>query len=224
MKDIITDIDKLAERADEVDIRKEGNLQREIVLALKEIIREKNLVCLAAPQIGYNKRIFVINFNGDLKTFINPIASDASGLTLAKESCESIPGKIFLRIRHTQLVATYQDPLGKIRSYKMAGLNAIVYQRMVDMLDGLLLSDVGLEIDDDFEKAPEEERMEVINAYLDALDLKQKKVEEEIQADPDLKKVQEAMNFIEGVQKGDIKLGAPVTINKDGEIQTAEKK
>lgn len=224
IKDIITDVEALSERSDEVNIRKEGDIQREIVLALKDTIRDKNLVCLAAPQIGYSKRIFVINFNGDLKTFINPILSDVSGVTLAKETCDSIPGKTFLRIRHSTLVATYQDPLGKIKSYKMAGLNAIVFQRMVDMLDGLLLSDVGLEIDDNFEKAPEEERMEVINAYLDSLDLRQKEVEKEIEDNPELKRLKDASDFLEGVQKGEIKLGEAVTVNKEGEIKKEKKK
>ena len=44
----------------------------------------------------------------------------------------------------------------------------------MDHLDGLLLSDIGLEIDDAFESASQEEKDEVINWYLDTLDLKAK--------------------------------------------------
>ena len=83
IKDIVTDLEKLSERCEEIDIRKENNEMREIIVNLKETLRQhKDGVGLAAPQIGYNKRIFVINFKGDIRTFINPIISKAEGLTL----------------------------------------------------------------------------------------------------------------------------------------------
>lgn len=211
-KDIITEYDSLSERSDEVDVRKEGSLVQEIVLSLKDTIKKHNLTALAAPQIGYKKRIFCINFKGDIRTFINPIITNVKGFDLARERCESLPGKQFIRPRNNEINIIYQNPLGKSLSQKLLGLAAITFQEQLDHLDGMLLSDVGLEIDEDFDKASEDERAEVINAYLESLDLKQQVVEKEIEDNPELKQIQDAVNFMEDLQQGKVQLGKQVSI------------
>lgn len=204
--DIITDEIKLSERADEVDVRKDNKLVREITVALKDTIREHNLTSLSANQIGYNKRIFVINFNGDLRTFINPVISSVKGIELSRETCPSVPDKTYIRIRHNDITAMYQTPLGKIESNRFLGMAAKIFQHEVDHLDGLLISDIGLEIDDDFDNATEDERQQVINMYLDSLDIKQKEIDKEIEEDQDLKQLSDGIKFMEKVQKGEIEL------------------
>ena len=57
---IITEIEALSDRAEEVDIKKEGQLCQEIILALKRAIKKNSLLGLSAPQLGYNKRIIVV--------------------------------------------------------------------------------------------------------------------------------------------------------------------
>lgn len=221
IKEIVTDLDKLSERCDEIDIRKENNLMREIILNLKETLRQhKDGVGLAAPQIGYNKRIFVINFKGDIRTFINPIISKAEGLTLSREGCLSLPGKTFIRPRNNKITVVYQTPLGKTESRQMFGLAANVFQHELDHLDGLTLADIGLEIDETFDNATEEERNEVINSYLESLDLKQKNLDKEIEEDPELKQTKDAIEFMEKVQKGEIEVELdPVTQEEDTQIR-----
>lgn len=88
----------------------------------------------------------------------------------------------------------------------MVGLSAIVFQHELDHLEGLLLSDIGLEIDDDFENASEEEREEVINYYLDSLDLKRKELEDEIQSNEELKQLSDGIKFMESVYKGETQI------------------
>jgi peptide deformylase len=204
--DIITDIEKLSFRADEIDVRKENDKVREITVALKNTIREKNIVSLSANQIGFDKRIFVINFNGDLRTFINPVITQVKGFELSRETCTSIPDKTFIRPRHNDIMVMYQTPLGKIESKQFMGAAAKVFQHEMDHLDGLLLSDIGLEIDEMFDNATEEERMEVINMYLDSLDIKQKEIDKEIQEDDDLKKISDGIDFMTKVQKGEVQI------------------
>ena len=193
-------------RADEVDVRKEGNAVRQTVLTLKKKIRENNLTALSAPAIGINKRIFVINFNGDLRSFVNPIITKCEGIELSREECSSLPGKTYVRPRNGTVVAAYQTPLGKIESRKFMGKAATVFQHEIDHLEGVLLSDIALEIDEAFDSAPEEERFAVINAYLDSLDMKQKQLEAEIEADPELKQANDAINFMQSVSKGETKI------------------
>lgn len=204
MKDIITDVDALNVRSDEIDPAKEGNLLRTINVQLKEVIRDKNLLGLSAIQIGYDKRMFCINFAGDIRCFVNPIITKAKGFQLSRETTESIPGKIFIRPRNNDITVMYQTPLGKIESKQLVGLAAIVFQRQLDYLDGLLLSDIGLEIDQDFDEATDEEREQLISAYLESLDMKRKEVEKEIAEDESLSEINNAITFIESVQKGEV--------------------
>lgn len=206
MKEILTDIDALSGRCDEIDIRKENEIMRNIILSLKEIVREKNLKSLSAPQIGFDKRIFVINFNGDLRTFVNPITTKASGLELSRESCDSLPGKEYIRPRNNDITVAYQTPLGKIESRRLVGAAAIVFQHELDHLDGLLLSDIGLEVPEGFDEASEEERAELINAYLESLDMKEKEAKAEVEKDETLKKTADAITFLEKLQKGEVEI------------------
>lgn len=205
-REIVLDEEKLGVRCDEIDPRTENKLMREIIVDLKNTIREKDLVGLAANQIGYNKRIFVLNFAGDLRSFINPIISEVGQLELSREKCESIPNKEFIRPRHNEVTVTYMTPLGKIESKKLMGMAAFVFQHQLDHLDGLLLSDVGFEVDEAFDNASDEEREEVINAYLDSLDLRRKELNEEIQNDEELKKTSDAIEFMRKVQTGEVKI------------------
>lgn len=211
MKEIITDFEKLSAWSSEVDPGKGGKNTQEIVTELKKVVREKNLKGLSAPQIGYDARIFVINFNGDIRSFINPIIYNASGIELSRETCSSIPDKTFIRIRNNVVEVSYLTPLGKVESRKLFGMAAIVFQHHMDHLNGLLLSDVGLEIDDAFDNATDDERAEVINAYLDSLDLRRKELSEEIASDDNLNQMEKAIDFIEKVQNGEVTLDMPTT-------------
>lgn len=196
----------LSERAEEIDIKTENNLMREIISALKHTIELNNLVSLSAPAIGYNKRIFCIKFDTEIKTFINPIISSYKGLQIFTEICQSIPNKKFLRIRNNDIQVIYQKPTGSPESRQIVGLAASVFQHEMDHLDGLLLSDIGLEIDDAFENASQEEKDEVINWYLDTLDLKAKQLNNEIAENKDLKDLKDGIDFMTSVYKGETKL------------------
>ena len=206
--EIITDIEKLGTRSNEIDVKKQGQEMRDTILALKNTIREKGLLALSAPQIGKQYRIFCVSFdNGkDIRSFVNPIISEVDGFELSKETCSSIPGKTFIRPRHNSITVMYQTPLGKIESKKMLGFAARVFQHHIDHLDGLLLNDVGLEVDDDFFNATDEERAEVIKAYLESLDIKEKEIKEEIESDKELKVQADAMKFMESVASGETKV------------------
>ena len=83
---------------------------------------------------------------------------------------------------------------------------ACVFQHELDHLDGILLSDIGLEIDDDYINASQEEKDEVINWYLDTLDLKAKEVQKEIDDNPELKEIQNGIDFMTSVYKGETQI------------------
>lgn len=221
MKEIIT-VEKdengiLSQRCTEIDPRKENNIMREIILELKDTVRsQENCVGLAANQIGYDKRIFVINFKGDIRTFINPMITNVKGFTLSREACMSLPGKEYIRPRNTDIIATYTTPLGKLESRRLVGLAAQVFQHELDHLDGMTIADVGLEIDEEFDKATEEEKNKIIEMYMDSLDIRKKELDKEIEEDPELKQQSDAIKFMEAVTKGEVKF--------DEETVTAKRK
>lgn len=207
VKDIITDELQLSERAVEIDVRTQATEMREIIKALKDTMREEGLSSLSAPAIGYNRRIFCIDFkDSEIKTFINPIIAQAKGMQLSIEKCVCIPDKEFMRPRNNDLMIIYQRPTGQIENRQIVGMSAIVFQHELDHLDGLLLSDVGIEIDEDFHNATEEEQQEIINAYLDALDIKKKEIDTEINTNPELKQLSDGINFMESVYRGETKI------------------
>lgn len=207
VKEIVTDLDKLSIRSDEVDVLKDNAEVRQTIVELKNTLREyKTGVGLAAPQIGKYARIFVINFNGDIRTFINPIITNSENITLNREGCLSLPGKEYILPRFGNISVMYQDPQGKTQSVKLMGMAAFVFQHELDHLDGVLMSDVGLEVTEEFDNATEEERNEVIKLYLESLDLKMKASAKEIEEDPELKKIDDGIKFMEKVQKGEIQI------------------
>lgn len=207
VKDIVTDELQLSERAVEIDVRTQATEMREIIKALKDTMREKGLSSLSAPAIGYNRRIFCIDFkDSEIKTFINPIIAQAKGMQLSIEKCVCIPDKEFMRPRNNDLMIIYQRPTGQIEHRQIVGMSAIVFQHELDHLDGLLISDVGIEIDEDFHNATEEEQQEIINAYLDALDIKKKEIDTEINTNPELKQLSDGIDFMESVYKGETKI------------------
>lgn len=227
MAEIITDIEKLSDRAEEVNIRKEGAENSRIIIEMKTTIRENGLTTLSAPQIGYNKRIVCVSFDKgkDIRTFINPVIVNAKGLQLSRERCSSIPNKEYIRPRNNDITVMYQTPMSKTESRRLVGLAAIVFQHSVDHLDGLLLSDVGIELPEGYDDAPEAEREEFISAYLDSLDIKKKEIETEIEQDETLKKTSDAINFLEKVQKGEVTLkrvSVPVANDNNNQIKETE--
>ena len=225
VKEIITDYDKLSERCMEFDLTKGNKEAQQIILELKNTIRaNKNMLGLSANQIGHDKRIICLNFNGDIRTFINPIITNAVGFELSRETCNSIPGKTYIRTRNNKVSITYQTPLGKIESTDLVGVASTVFQHHLDHLDGLLLSDVGLEIDEEFDNAPIEEREAVIDMYLDSLDLTGKQLQEEVENDEEGKQLIDAIKFIDSVNSGETVIESiPLTEEEIEELKKKEK-
>ena len=206
-REIVTDPEKLSEWCVEISPRKEGKLLQQIVLELKATMREHNLTSLSAPQIGYDKRVFCIKFGeNNYKTFINPMIDNNSNFEFAREHCTSIPGKEFIRPRFGKIHAYYTTPVDKVESVNLAGRAAIIFQHCLDHLNGLLLEDVGLEIDELWDKATDDERAEVLKAYAESLDIKEKELKKEIAEDKELHDIDEASKFINSVKSGETKL------------------
>lgn len=121
--------------------------------ALLEVEHEgKIAIGIAAPQIGVSLRLFVYRNNpytavDSSLTVINPEIVYVKGDVTLKESCFSIPGKLFLLGRHKLVKIRGLGLDGNPHSWKGEGLVAQVLLHEIDHLDGTLIDEYGVEID-----------------------------------------------------------------------------
>ena len=215
IQEIITDEEILGQWSKEINAIKQNNEMRQIIVDLKDTIRaHENCIGLAAIQINQPWRMFVINFSGDLRTFINPVIYDEKGHTLSREGCMSFPGREFIIPRSNEIRVTYQTPLGKSESIKLVGKAAEVFQHELDHLNGITLTDIGLELPKDFDKMSEDDKAKIIKDYMESLDLKQKQIKESIEKDEDAKQLDNAIKFMTKVQKGEVEFDGTVSAKR----------
>lgn len=179
-KEIITSDVILAQPSYEINVKTERELLTEIVLALKDTLRATpDGIGLSACQLGYMKRVFVINFNGNLTTFVNPMISKYSKPTWSVEGCLSCPGKRYAVMTFDEIEVFYQTPLGKNMSARLRGTAAKVFQHETNHLNGLTIKDHGLEWTDELDKLSNEEKEALFIQLAKTLDEKQKEKEKE---------------------------------------------
>ena len=100
----------------------------------------------------------------------------------------------------------FQNLKGVVDQHVIEGVVAEVFQQQVQLLDGVMIDDFGLEVIPEFDKAPESEQKEVIDWWLNNLKSQDESLKEEIQNNEELLTVKKAIDFMAGVAKGDIKL------------------
>ena len=221
---IIKDLNKFQDRVDELSSSTSYETVKHVVAELKRtLLSYKDLVGLCAPQIGHNLRIFCIKTaDNNVKAFLNPIIVKGEGLHLSREINPSLPGKQFIIPRKDTIHVAYQDILGKANSESYSGAYGEIVQQMIEMLDGILLSDYGLDLDDVggseiFDKASNKEKAAVIQMYLDSLKSISTEMKKEIENSPTLKEISDTIDFMTKYINGEIK-----PLDGDGNIVTAE--
>jgi peptide deformylase len=104
-----------------------------------------NGVGLAAPQIGINIRLAVIDVRPEEKpqklVLINPEIVDASGWLEEDEGCLSIPGLYAKVRRHSRVKIHATNEKGERYEATGTGLLARAFQHEIDHLDGKLFID-----------------------------------------------------------------------------------
>ena len=112
--------------------------------AMFETLEEADGVGLAGPQVGVEKRLFVVEIpeEGIKQVFINPEIIETSVETGPyEEGCLSIPGLSHEVIRPLEVSVFAQNEKGKSFTVHAKGLYARVVQHEYDHLDGKLYID-----------------------------------------------------------------------------------
>ena len=217
----ITNIDELSDSSVEVDFDTDKKRISEIIEKLKYRISKDSLIAISAPQIGEKVRIFCIRLttkqNGKtfdkVHTFVNPVIVGMKGFVLDREKDISLPDREFIIARNNDINIMFQTEKGESVEHKFSGKIAAFIQLMVDHLDGILLTDMGLEIDHLFDEATEEERNELLKAYTEWIESYQKKLTSDIEEDEELSSMSDAIKFIQSVRSGETKLGDEITVD-----------
>jgi len=150
-KTILLGENVLRETAKSVENTEDQRVQ-EVITDLVDSMRDKDLIGMAAPQIGVSLRIFVTEVReteyrkvdlDELRVYINPkITNKSEGTKIGWEGCGSIPGLFGQVERYTEITVAYTDREGASQTDTVGGFLAVVIQHETDHLDGIMFTDI----------------------------------------------------------------------------------
>lgn len=133
-----------------------GKLERRLAEEMVETMRRADGVGLAAPQVGVNRRLVVMEVpagcesedaedwdweNTRIYSLVNPIITSLEDFIAMEEGCLSLPGYVASVMRARHVTAEAKDLRGRRVRLDATGLLAHVLQHETDHLDGTLVSD-----------------------------------------------------------------------------------
>jgi len=106
-------------------------------------------VGIAAPQVGENRRLVVVDCSESLRPcknhgllyLANPQIESVEGESLGREGCLSVPDWVGMVPRAKTIRVSFDDIYGKQQSIEATGFEARVIQHEIDHLDGVLFTD-----------------------------------------------------------------------------------
>lgn len=206
---IIKEEGKLSTRCSEINVYENLKHVTKVVNDLKDTIKaNKDLISLAAPQIGVSERIFCIRFSdGEIRSFINPMITKIQGkcLMIEKDICDD---KEYMIQRPERIMVGYQSPTGKVETdVSLNNPISAIFEHMVDVIDGTASfkhRTIGIEIDGEYYKAPQEQKDELHNWYLNEyVPAKMSELQKIADNDEDIKKTRDAISFMSSVISGE---------------------
>jgi peptide deformylase len=112
-----------------------------ILAEMAQIMRLAGGVGLAAPQVGINRQIIVIDIGEGPRVFINPKIFKRLGCDTKEEGCLSLPG-VFLSVKRAKkITVTALNEKNEAVTLSADNLLARVIQHEMDHLKGKLLVD-----------------------------------------------------------------------------------
>ena len=131
-----------------VEVKKFDSELAALLDDLKETVRAENGAGLAAPQIGVNKRVVVVDVQEGFYEMVNPAILSVKGEQTGPEGCLSVKGKQGTVTRPYKVKAEYRDRGGKKHKLTADGFFARAVCHELDHLDGILYTDIASEVYD----------------------------------------------------------------------------
>lgn len=115
---------------------------KQLILDMTQTLRANNGLGLAAPQVGENLKLCLIEIDNELLVLINPqIKSVSKETVLTEEGCLSFPGKFLPIERPKRVKVKACDTNGKNQIIRAKGLLARAILHETDHLNGVLIVD-----------------------------------------------------------------------------------
>jgi len=122
-------------------VKKITDYHRDVLSAMSRLMYTDSGIGLAAPQVGVNETMIVVDIGSGLYKLINPKVVKKEGSQVTEEGCLSVPG-ICIKVRRARKVlVTALDESGEPVSIEAADLFACVLQHEIDHLKGKLIVD-----------------------------------------------------------------------------------
>jgi peptide deformylase len=122
-------------------VKEVGPVERMLIAAMFETMIACRGVGLAAPQVGINEQIFVVDTGNEVFAAINPKIIKIAGSEVMEEGCLSIP-RVLVDIKRAKTVwVEFTDEENRHVRAKLTGLTAKVFQHEYDHLQGKLILD-----------------------------------------------------------------------------------
>lgn len=151
--------DKLKRVAQPIDIITDETVA--LLDNLYETMVANDGIGIAAPQVGKNKRIAVVEVDeGDKFELINPEIIEAKGESIDVEGCLSIPHVYGTVKRAAEVTVRYYDREGEEIEVTAFGYLARAFQHEIDHLDGVLF------VEKMIEQIPEAELEDYMEEHL----------------------------------------------------------
>ncbi|HSV42933.1 MAG TPA: peptide deformylase [Candidatus Bathyarchaeia archaeon] len=128
-------------RRPSVALESVGVSERMLIRAMAETMYEEEGVGLAAPQIGVNKQIIVVDDGKGLIAMINPDIVKAEGKAVMEEGCLSVPNGCVKVERAETIRVRFLDDQGTPRELECSGLLSRAVQHEMDHLQGKMIVD-----------------------------------------------------------------------------------
>jgi peptide deformylase len=120
---------------------------RDLAKTMLQTMYSADGIGLAAPQVGVNKQMIVVDIHPDEAAnppliMVNPVIRDLSeDISIGQEGCLSIPG-VYLDVKRPEMVeVAYKDDQGRPQVLFASDLLARVIQHEIDHLTGVMFVD-----------------------------------------------------------------------------------
>jgi len=122
-------------------VKEVGPVERMLIAAMFETMIASKGVGLAAPQVGINEQIFVVDTGKEVFAAINPKIIKFTGSDVMEEGCLSIP-RVLVDVKRAKTVwVEFTDEENRQVRAQLSGLVARVFQHEHDHLYGRLILD-----------------------------------------------------------------------------------
>ena len=114
---------------------------RDILSKMARTLYASSGIGLAAPQVGINEAMIVVDIGSGLYKLINPIIVEKVGSQVMEEGCLSLP-KVCIKVKRARkILVKAQDEDAKHIRIEAEDLLACVLQHEIDHLKGKLIID-----------------------------------------------------------------------------------